>query len=1066
MRKLIDNKIIYSRLIKSTINFGLITVFLSTTPSIMAYSKPTDVSTVLENPVIHQKRVIKGTIIDDLGETVIGANVTIKGTAMGTITDMDGQFLISVPNNEVVLVVSYIGYVTQEIKPGKKLKLLIRLSENTQVLDEVIVVGYGTQKKESVLGAITQVGSEKLMKSGTSSITNAIAGKLSGVLTMQQSGQPGSNDSEIVIRGLSSWNGSQPLVLVDGVERDFTDLDPNEINTISVLKDASATAVFGAKGANGVIVVTTKRGIESKPKLDFSASYGMEMPTKTPDYIDSYTTMNMLNVGLMNNGAFQDLIPQEALNEYRNPSTPLNGLKYPNVDWFNLLTKTFAPTFNANFNLRGGTDFIKYFCSLGYVHQGSVFEGYKEGHVDTQHRSDRFNYRTNLDFNLTRKTVLSMNVGGDVTINNAPSASPWRNMYQTSGARYPAYYPSWVLEEVTDLDYPDATGDRLTMPYGGEVTGNPYNDFNQGSFNEYTSSKLFTDLILKQDLDFITEGLSAKGKIALSTYYKNKSLTSSWKFPQYQLHFDKIGTGMNPWQREGEGNETWVQSPLDINVGGLEGGYYSNLYYEFGLNYQRKFGEHDVSGLALVNRQQKNAGTEFAYFNESWVGRVTYNFAGKYLIEGNVGYTGSERFAPENRFGFFPSGAVGWIVSEEKFFQEALPWINKLKIRYSDGLVGSDKASERWLYQSDYSKSGGYIYEDKAPNKYSQWEEARKRDIGVEMGFLENMITVGVDFFDEKRDKMLLTPRSSTVFIGNSFKQLNLGKLKKHGVEVELEFNKTTQNNLNYFVKGVFGYNDNRIIFKDDLPYAPSYRQDAGKPLGSQNSGVIVTGGGYYTSVDDIHNNPSPITPDKLNVGDYKFLDYSADGNIDVNDKYPIEGSLFPPITFSLSGGLSYRNFDFSFMFQGNSGKYVDFNQTYEVEFCKGTWRVHESQLDYWSPDNQDVNHSTLHYSGTGNAALLSWGGGESDKGYGIKVQDRFWRNADYIRLKEVYIGYTIKSKYLNKIAGISNLVVYASGNNLFTLTDLIEGDPERKDFQQGYYPQMTTYKLGLRVAF
>lgn len=1018
-------------------------------------------------PVIQQQPIqLTGVVVDETGVPIIGANVLVKGTTTGVITDVDGKFILKVPSSNSTLVISYIGYQTVEIKPGKRSHISVELKEDSELLEEVVVVGYGVQEKESVVGAITQVGNKSLVQSGVSDVTAAIAGKLSGVLTMQQSGQPGSTTNEIIIRGVSSWNGSKPLVMVDGVERDFADLDPNEINTISVLKDASATAVFGAKGANGVILVTTKRGVESKPKLDFSASYGIELPTRIPKHIDAYTTMNMYNIGLMNAGTFQSLTPQAVLNEYRNPSTPLNSIRYPDVDWFDILARDFAPVTNANFNIRGGTNFVRYFASLGYYHQGSFFNSLNEGYCDTRYKYDRFNYRGNLDFDLTKSTVLSFNIGGDISIQNTPGDDPWRPVYQASTTLYPAYYPAWVLEQVPDSDYPDASGDRLAAAQN-DARGNPYSALHQGKFNEYTSSKLFTDLILRQELDMITKGLSVQAKVSLSTYYKNKSLTANWSIPQYTLNFDKIGTGMNPWFREGEGNEIWTQPPLDINVGGLEDGYYSNLYYEFSLDYKRTFGKHGVTALALMSRHQKNAGTSFAYYNESWVGRATYNFDKKYLVEVNLGYTGSERFAPSNRFGFFPSGAVGWVVSEEKFFKENVPWMNKLKFRYSDGKVGSDAADERWLYISDYSANGNYIYEDKVPNMYAQWEEARKRDLGIEMAFLDNLITVGVDFFDEKRDHMLLKPKSNTMLIGNNgFKQLNKGSMKKHGLEVELGFNKTTSYGLSYNLKGIFGYNDNRIIYKDDLPYSPEYRKEAGKPYGAQLNGVLTTGSGYYTSVDDIHNNPAPTTIDKINVGDYKFLDYSVDGKIDVYDKYAIKGSLFPPVTFSLSGGFSYKNFDFSILFQGNAGKYVQYNEAFENEFTSGSLRVHEAQIDYWTPTNPGANHSTLHYVGQGNPPMLSWGGGDAYAGYSLMIKDRFWRKADYIRLKEIYLGYNIKPTYLKKWVGISAVTVYASGNNLFTITNLLEGDPERKDFTRGFYPQMSTYKLGLKVAF
>ena len=1013
-----------------------------------------------------QQKTISGTVIGDDKVPIPGASIVIKGTTIGTVTDYNGNFSLKVPVSANILVFSFVGLTSKEIPLGTTTTFNVVLSESRTGLDEVVVVGYGTQKKETMVGAVSQVGGSALMRSGTSNVTSTLAGKLSGVLTMQATGQPGSNDSEIVIRGLSSWNGSAPLVLVDGVERDFKDLDPNEVETITVLKDASATAVFGAKGANGVIIVNTKRGKLGKPVLDISASYGLQSATRVPDHIDSYTTMNAYNYGLKNQGRFSEIMSDEILNEYKNPSTPIKGLQYPNVDWFDVMTKDFAPTTNVNFNITGGTEFIKYFCSLGYLHEGDLFKSKSEGYLDQSYKYDKINYRANLDFALTKTTALTFNVGGDFSIQNQPKTAPWRNLYQTSPSRFPAYFPAWALDLIPDTDYPDATGDRLAFQMA-EYTGNPYNLMNQGDFNQYTDSKLFSDLVLDQKLDFITQGLSVKAKVALSTYYKMRTLYSDYSLPKYSLDYSKIGTTSNPWLRESQNTEVYIQPAIDLNVGALEGGYYSDLYYEAAVNYARTFGNHGVTGLALFNRQQKNAGTEFAYFNESWVGRATYNYSQKYLLEVNVGYTGSERFAPSNRFGFFPSGAIGWVLSEETFFKSALPWFSKLKIRYSDGLVGSDNAPERWLYQSSYfTDSASKIREDKIANSTSMWESAHKRDLGFELGFLKNDLTFNIDLFNEDRSDMLLTPRTVTFLVGNTFKSLNLGKMKKHGIEIEAEYHKKVTPDFQYNFRGVFGYNDNRVVFKDDLPYAPEYKKDAGKPLGAQTGGTLLAGNGYYTSIDDIMNNPSPIAFTGLNVGDYKFLDYSADGAINNMDQAPIKGNLYPPITFSMGGGFTYKNFDFSLLFQGNTGKYVDFNQSYENEFTKGTWRIHESQLDYWTPTNQDANHSTLHYVGTGDAALLMWGGGEADRGYGIKIQDRFWRNADYVRIKEIYAGYTIHSTYLDRVTGISNFVVYASANNVYTFTKLIEGDPERKDFQQGFYPQLMTLKLGLKIVF
>jgi TonB-linked SusC/RagA family outer membrane protein len=1036
---------------------------------------------------VFQQNTVKGTVTDAAtGEALIGVSVVVKGTTTGTLTDISGKFSIPVTGGQVSLIISFIGYTTQEVAatPGTDLNVAMGL-ELTQI-SEVVVVGYGTQKKESVVGAITQVNNASLMKAGTTNITNAISGKLSGVLTIQATGEPGNAGSEIIVRGLSSWNGSQPLVLVDGVERDFSMLDPNEIATISVLKDASATAVFGAKGANGVIVVTSKRGSLGKPKLDFSFAQGMQKATRIPEHIDSYTTMSMLNVARMNGQQFTDILPDNILNEYKNPSTPLNSLRYPNVNWFDEVTRPFAPTTNANFNVTGGTEFVKYFLSLGYQHQGDFFKGAKDGYLDSRYWSHQFNYRINVDFSLTKTTLLSLNVGGETDLKNQPNSSPWRNLYSTGPARYPAYFPAWVLEMVPDTDYPDASGARYSANFG-EYTGNPYTGLHQPTNNTYLGSKLFTDVILNQKLDNILKGLSVTGKASLSTYYKNRALyQTGTSYPDYLLYYDRIGVDanndgkvdVNPWARSGQTLADWAQEPFDVNVGGLEGGYYSDLYYEMALNYANSWGKHSVTGLALFNRQQKNKETEFPYYNEGLVGRATYDFNHKYLVEINVGYTGSERFAPSNRFGFFPSAALGWVISEEQFFKGAVPWMNKLKVRYSDGLVGSDYAKSRWLYTSDYSKDDrGYIREDLGPNLNAQWELAHKRDIGFEMGLFKNLITLNVDFFDEYRSQMLLTPKSVTMMIGNSFKELNLGEVKKHGFEVEAEFRKTVTSNFEYFVRGMFGYNENRVIFKDDPPYAPEYMKLAGKPLtdllsvefgieGLELNGVLLTGDGYYTSVDDIHNNPSPIDLTKLYVGDYKFLDFDANGTVTSLDKYPIKGLTYPPITYSFSSGFTWKNFDFNIMFQGNIGKYVQFNQGFEKEFIKGDWRVHASALNYWTPTNPTATHSTLHYSGSSSADILFWGGGEEDRGYQIMIEDRYFRNADYLRLKDLYIGYTFTSGLLKKLVGVSSGVVYATGNNLLTFTKLIEGDPERKDFQQGFYPIMLSAKLGLKVNF
>jgi TonB-linked SusC/RagA family outer membrane protein len=489
------------------------------------------------------QQAITGKVTDAAtGEPLIGVTILVKGTTTGALTDLNGNFNIPVASRQpVTLQVSFIGYAAQEVPATPGTNVTVALAMEEKQLQEVVVVGYGTQKKESVVGAITQVSNEALVQAGVANVTNAIAGKLSGVLTIQRSGEPGNNAADIYVRGVSSWNGSQPLVLVDGVERVFSQLDPNEINTISVLKDASATAVFGAKGANGVIVVTTKRGSLGKPKMDFSVSYGLQKATRIPDHIDSYTTMNMLNTAYMNEGGtyFSQLTSQKVLNEYKNPSTPLNALRYPNVNWFDETTKPFAPTTVANLNVSGGTEFAKYFLNLGYNYEGSFFNGVKTGYQDSRFWNRLFQYRINLDFAITQTTSLALNVGGSLNLRNTPGSASWRNLYSTGPARFPAYFPSWVLDEVPDPDYPDASGMRRAQAFG-EYTGNPYTSLSNGDFNRDLGSRMFTDLILNQKLDRIAKGLSLNGKVSLSSYYNNRQLELNYDYPDYQLYYDKI----------------------------------------------------------------------------------------------------------------------------------------------------------------------------------------------------------------------------------------------------------------------------------------------------------------------------------------------------------------------------------------------------------------------------------------------------------------------------------------------------------------------------------------------
>ena len=1011
----------------------------------------------------------KGRVVDTNGIAIAGAAVTVKGgSAGGTISDAQGAFTLRVRKGDV-LHVSFLGFQAREIAVTDASPLTIRLAEETHQVEDVVVVGYGVQKKESVLGAISQVNNEQLVNSGTTNITNAIAGKLSGVTTIQTGGQPGNNDANIFIRGVSSWNGSTPLVLVDGVERSFADIDPNEVASLSVLKDASATAVFGAKGANGVIIVTTRTGSTGKPKMNISLSYGLDFPTMIPDHIGSAQTAELLNVALKNAQSYGSMIPQWQIDEYARPSSRINSIRYPDNDWFDIAMRRCAQTINANYNVSGGSQRVKYFLSLGYSHEGSIFKDFSEW-SNANFRYDRINYRSNLDFDVTRSTKLSVKVGGVLGIKDTPTdktvSGMFNMMYSASPMMYPAYYPAWVLEEIPDTDYPDASGGRLSSPRTAYF-GNIRTSLSTGEFEQTTDNKLYTDINFEQKLDFITKGLSVKANVSLSTYYSRISQTATNSNPTFYIDWNRYDAGDgNPWIYSAASEHVYENTPYAVTRGAMQNNYYVTFYWEGALNYNRTFGDHTVTALALFNQRENVKGTAFPYHSQGVVGRVTYDYKHKYLFECNLGYTGSEQFSPENRYGFFPSVAIGWVPSQERFWKEAMPWWSKLKIRYSDGLVGSDSGS-RWLYFSDYVKGGdSYIYEGAAANAVAQWEEARKRDLGIEMGWLNNRLTLNLDLFDEKRTNMLVKP-NVTMLVGTSYKEVNRGSMKKHGIDIELGWADKTPTGFGYNLTAIVSLNENRITNYEDAPYAPEYQKTAGKPYKGQTDGVSIVDSGYFESIDDIHNYPAYTTDwNFVNVGAYKYLDYSADGRLSVEDLHAIAGSQYPPVVCSFRAGFDYKGFEFSMLWYANLGKWVEYNKSWEIEFNKGDYRITHSQLDYWRPDNRDANHATLVYGGTSGHPMYMWAGGSGDAGAKMMLEGRTWRKADYLSLREVYLAYTFNAKRLRQKVGFRSLSLYLTANNLLTFTPLIEGDPASTTFTTGFYPQMTSLKLGVKIGF
>ncbi len=1014
---------------------------------------------------------VTGKVTDALSnETLIGATIVVEGTTGGVITDVNGNFTIDVSVGER-LIISYIGYRSEQVVISDKTELFIALHPTTESLEEVVVVGYGTQKKESVVGAITSVGEVELANTGVSNITQSLSGKLSGVITYLNSGRPGEDEASILIRGRSSWVNSSPLVMVDGIERNFADIDPNEVESISVLKDASATAVYGTRGANGVILVTTKRGRESKPKINVTFMQGVKEATSLPGYVDAYTTMQLANVAMKNDGNFGGLYSQELMEKYRSGNQPYI---YPDVDWIDEMFRL-GTTTTANINLRGGTKFVKYFTSLGYNYEGDIMNSNIMGKLDPRFYSKRYNLRSNFDFDLTPTSRIRVNIGASHKIVNGNSGyygDFFSNIYQLSVNYSPLFYGPDALELYPDADDPNAEGMRFAL---GEGSGaNPYTVLHAGkilydndihhmdNYRTYITD-LNSDIGFDQDLSFITEGLKISALVSLNT-------TVGYNRVEKQQSTSYLLNENGTWRRAPNYDVDleplyFVSHRFDQNV--------RKLYYEAKVNYERIFNNHYVTAMGIFNRSIRDINDQPSFKQEAWSARVTYAYALKYLFEVNLGYSGSEQFAPVNRFGFFPAYAVGWNISEEKFIKDNIDFLSRLKIKYSYGKTGSDRTpgNVRWLYEDEGftptsigqtvavfgivsgARTGSTYEQGRVANIYAQWEESEKQNLGFESGFFNNKLTFSVDFFKEDRDKILMSPGNVPYYAQVVFKELNLGRTKNHGYELELGYNSKKTSGVNYYVRSNFSFNENRVVFRDDPVDLPDYQKEAGFPIETQRQYLQD---GLYQSVDDVVNylykDPSVIQ------GDVRFVDYNADGVIDDNDRVAYKGTSYPLYSYGVSLGGDFKGFNIHAVIQGMEGKNSYFFGTPSDPFYNSFDRIYSYQLDnYWTVKNPEALYPALHY----NASLKAKNNNYSNT--------QRYVNTSFVRLKELQLSYSFKPDWVK--FPVDYFMFYISGNNLLTFSENGEmGDPEKTSFSPGSrstaYPLLRRYNIGLKANF
>ena len=991
-------------------------------------------SLLLSPPLLWgQNHSIKGQIVDaKSNEPLIGVNITVEGTSNGTISDVDGHFTLTA-TPDAVLKISYIGYREILLKVADlKKDAIISLEEDSKQLEEVVVVGYGVQKKVTSVGSITQTGGNELMKGGSvNSVSEALQGKLNGVVAINSSGMPGDNEVKMYIRGKSTWDNTDPLVLVDGIERNMNDVDMNEIESISVLKDASATAVYGVRGGNGVILITTKRGTDTAPVINFSANYTFKSPTTSMKLADHVTAMQAYNMAMANDASWDKLIPQSTIDAWSRAYAEGNYGAYndvfPYVNWWDeLITGGF--TQNYNINIRGGTDYMKYFASAGYQGDGDIFDLKKNDDFDPRHTYKRYNWRSNFDFNFTKSTKLSINIAGSMGYRNKSidNDSPFNRILTESTSDHPIMY---------------SDGN-----WGDDEEKNPVANMNLGGAKLRKTFQGWYDASLEQKLDFITKGLKVAAKVSYSSssttntdvYRGGGSADQALKsIVRYHRVYDYANPVVNTDGTitypmiEDKRLPTSESVPLPPGVTMWDGldAYTRRFYYEFSVAYNRSFNDHNVSALALVNRkiyderytENNTQYMRFPNYNEDWVGRVTYNWKERYLTEMNISYTGSEKFARGERFGLFPSFSLGWRLSEEPFIKKSIGKVlTNAKFRYSWGKVGSDAGAKRWNYIQQFTSDGnitlgtdasgqiwGPLYhEGDVANLNSTWEKSTKQNLGIEIG-LWNKLDITLDLFDEKRKDILMEPQTTSFITGAKFNALNIGSTKNHGFELELHYNDKIGSDFRYHVGFTLASSENRVVFRDDPVNGPNHLKEAGKPIGHQNRYLAV---GNYETIDDVFNNAqtgsiNSVAPGQVVPGDFIYIDFDSNGILNGQDKVAVDELNYPLHTYGLNLGFDWKGLSFSAMFYAPTGVYKLVNSVYSASFKSGKINAQPDVMNAWTPETANtsgVRAPALHLTNDG-----AFNGTESTYRY---------QNFSYLRLKTMELGYNLPKKWLKTV--------------------------------------------------
>lgn len=1025
---------------------------------------------------------VEGTVLDEHGEGLIGAGVVIQGTNNGTVTDLDGNFVLpSVPRG-ATLEISCIGYTTQEVQATGQ-RLTITMAPDAMALEDAVVVAYGQQKKVTITGAVSAVSGEGLLKAPVANVANALQGNLPGVSAVQASGMPGADEPVIRIRGVGSLNSAEPLVLVDGVERPFSQLDANEIESISVLKDASATAVFGVRGANGVILVTTKRGTTGKASVSATVNAAVQTISKFIDFADSYTYGKMWNYTQITDAlpmsewpgssTIADYTPyadtgirfsQDVMEHFRKQDMPTT---FPSMDWIKYIMNDTAWQEQANVNVNGGTERVRYFVSAGFLNQDSLFKTFSDNKNET-FNFKRLNYRANLDIDVTKRSQISITLGGRMQDRNTMGSGEGFLFRYLQGAT--PYAGSGIDAQGRHI----VSDNTIVGPYDRDALDNYYN---LGYQNESTNALNF-DIQYKLDMGFITQGLSFKVKASYNSEYtarKNRQ--------------NGYGTGLRYVATlDGDGNEVLRKENITWPIPYSESKWGSrNWYTEASFDYARRFGKHNVTALVLYNQSKTyypwdSDGSIYQSIPKGYVGlvgRITYDYDTKYLLDFNIGYNGSENFAPNKRYGVFPSVSVGWIPSAEPWWEPIKNVIGYLKIRGSWGLVGNDNTNgARFLYLpgawqfyqgattvnpqkrgANFGTSGNWLQAVKeltTGNPDVTWETASKINVGVDAGFFRDRLHAYVDFFWEDR-KDILVSNASTLPAVTSLPSsyVNQGRVKNHGFEVTLNW-EDHHGDFRYSISPNFAFARNQVIEMLEVPPMYEYLRRTGLPVGQRFGYDLFEF--YQPGTEDryqaAYGAPMPDQGVALKYGDAVYVDLNEDGVIDANDQKALGYTDTPEITFSLNASFHWKNLDFSMLWTGADHVNRQLNGYFRDQFGS----TNTSALAQWVADNSWTESNT-------NAILPR-----------ISFTNRVHNNHDsqawlvdsrYIRLKNVEIGYTFNKAH--NLPFFNYIRVYLSGQNLLTFSRFDGNDPEAPGSGLDFgvrYPMTRVFNIGAQFNF